>query len=123
MIAWLLRGRAVKRFVCLSFVLLSSIALGGEAFAAPVQRADGSKCPMTWVNNQGAMACSEQGEDDQHAGVTHPHYVACLNGEVFCCVDDNKGNQSCNGLGAAAVIRGNEIANPNKTMMAPQKPH
>ncbi|HWA29471.1 MAG TPA: hypothetical protein VG867_00155, partial [Rhizomicrobium sp.] len=84
---------------------------------------DGSKCPMTWVNNQGAMACSEQGEDDQHAGVAHPHYVACLNGEVFCCVDDNKGNQSCEGLGAAA-IKG-MMANPQgqKTLAVPQRPH
>jgi len=42
------------------------------------------------------MACFIQGEDDQHAGVKHPHYVACTAaGEVFCCVDDDRGNQNC----------------------------
>lgn len=59
-------------------------------------RADGSKCNANWVNNAGAMNCFIQGQQDIRNGVAHPHYVACTSaGEVFCCVDDDKGNQSC----------------------------
>jgi hypothetical protein len=48
------------------------------------------------VNNEGALACFIQGEEDLRNGVNHPHYVACSKaGDVFCCVDDNKGNQDC----------------------------
>jgi len=58
--------------------------------------ASGSKCNSNWVNNEAAMNCFVQGEEDVHNSVAHPHYVACTAaGEVFCCVDDNKGNQNC----------------------------
>ena len=57
--------------------------------------ADGSKCSSDWVNNPAAMACFTQGEEESRAGVAHPHYVACTAaGEVFCCVDTDKG-QNC----------------------------
>jgi len=70
------------------------LLMTGYANALPP--ADGSKCSSNWVNNNAAMNCFIQGEDETHAGVAHPHYVACTAaGEVFCCVDDNKGNQNC----------------------------
>ena len=73
---------------------LTMLALSTPALALPP--ADGSKCSSNWVNNASAMACFIQGEDEQHAGVKHPHYVACTSaGEVFCCVDDDRGNQNC----------------------------
>jgi hypothetical protein len=58
--------------------------------------ADGSKCSANWVNNASAMACFTQGEEESRNGTKHPHYVACTAaGEVFCCVDDDHGNQNC----------------------------
>jgi hypothetical protein len=86
----------VARVCAPAGLLAVSIILcnASAAYARPV--ADGSKCSANWVNNAGAMNCFIQGEEDQHAGVAHPHYVACTAaGEVFCCVDDDDGNQSC----------------------------
>lgn len=40
------------------------------------------------------MACFTKGEEEARAGVKHPHYVACLAGAVYCCVDDDRG-QDC----------------------------
>jgi hypothetical protein len=61
-----------------------------SASARPI--ASGSKCKSNWVNNEGAMACFTQAEEDVRNGVAHPHYVACSDaGEIFCCVDDAKG--------------------------------
>jgi len=57
--------------------------------------ATGSNCSSTWVNNAGAMACFIQGEDEARNGVRHPHYVACSGGDIFCCKDDDRGNQDC----------------------------
>jgi len=63
--------------------------------------ASGSLCSSNWVNNAGALNCFIQGEDESHAGVTHPHYVACsAAGDIFCCVDDDKGNQNCQAVSA-----------------------
>lgn len=77
-----------------ALVLLSTLVLGSPpASALPI--ASGSNCKSDWVNNEGALACFIQGEEDGRNGVTHPHYVACsAAGEVFCCVDDDKG-QNC----------------------------
>ena len=78
----------------IAVLVLPAALLYSSANALP--RADGSKCNANWVNNAGAMACFIQGEDETRAGVKHPHYVACSSaGEVFCCVDDDKGNQNC----------------------------
>jgi hypothetical protein len=78
----------------LPFIALALLALPTPSLALPI--ADGSKCSSNWVKNASAMACFIQGEDEQHAGVKHPHYVACTAaGEVFCCVDDDRGNQDC----------------------------
>jgi hypothetical protein len=65
-----------------------------SAGALPV--ASGSKCSSNWVNNAAAMSCFIQGEEEANNGAKHPHYVACsAAGEVFCCVDDDRGNQNC----------------------------
>lgn len=67
----------------------------GTAPARALPPASGSKCSSNWVNNEGAMACFIQGEEDVRNGVKHPHYVACTSaGEVFCCVDNDRG-QDC----------------------------
>lgn len=77
-------------FLTFFLVLLTASA------ASALPPADGSKCSSNWVNNAAAMNCFIQGEEDQHAGAKHPHYVACTSaGEVFCCVDDDRGNQNC----------------------------
>jgi hypothetical protein len=80
-------------------VLLFMLVLGSpSASALPI--ASGSKCKSNWVNNEGAMACFVQGEEDVRNGVAHPHYVACSDaGEIFCCVDDAKG-QNCEAVRA-----------------------
>jgi hypothetical protein len=76
-------------------VLLSMLAMGSpSASALPI--ASGSKCSSNWVNNEGALACFIQGEEDVRNGVSHPHYVACSSaGETFCCVDNDHGGQDC----------------------------
>ena len=63
--------------------------------AAALPIATGSNCSSTWVNNAGAMACFTQGEEEGRNGAKHPHYVACAGGDVFCCKDDDHGNQDC----------------------------
>jgi hypothetical protein len=81
--------------------LLLMMLITGPASALPP--ATGSKCDSSWVNNAGAMNCFIQGEDESHAGVANPHYVACVGGDIFCCVNDSKGNQNC--VAQAAVQR------------------
>jgi hypothetical protein len=83
------------------------------------------------VNNAGAMNCFIQGEEDTHNGVAHPHYVACLNGDVFCCVDTSAG-QHCEAqaragrAGAADWMRAilaaqsSHIARVSKMPLAPE---
>jgi hypothetical protein len=80
----------------------SLLALGSSP-ANALPPASGSKCKPDWVSNQGAMSCFIQGEEDVRNGVRHPHYVACTAaGEIFCCVDDDRGNQSCDIANAGA---------------------
>lgn len=75
-------------------LVLPAAILCSTANALP--RADGSKCNASWVNNAGALNCFIQGQQDIGNGAAHPHYVACSSaGEVFCCVDDGRGNQNC----------------------------
>lgn len=74
--------------------LPAGLAMGVSPVAAlPI--ATGSQCNSKWVNNAGAMSCFIQGEDEARAGASHPHYVACVGGDVFCCVDNDHGNQDC----------------------------
>lgn len=81
--ATILRSARVGALVSLSTLVLGS----PSASALPV--ASGSNCKPDWVDNEGALACFIQGEEDLRNGVKHPHYVACSNaGEVFCCQDD-----------------------------------
>lgn len=68
---------------------------GAAPPAAALPIATGAQCNSKWVNNAGAMQCFIQGEEEIHAGVRHPHYVACVGGDVFCCVDNDAGNQDC----------------------------
>lgn len=76
-------------------VLLAMLVLGSSP-ADALPPASGSRCNSNWVNNAGAMSCFIQGEEDAHNSVAHPHYVACTAaGDVFCCVNDNNGNQNC----------------------------
>lgn len=78
-----------------SLALLAAFALASPS-ARAMPPASGSKCSSNWVNNEGAMECFIQGEDEVNSGAAHPHYVACTAaGEVFCCVDNDKGNQDC----------------------------
>jgi|EndMetStandDraft_6_1072998.scaffolds.fasta_scaffold121204_2 hypothetical protein len=75
-------------------LILTAWAVGPlPATALPI--ATGSQCNSKWVNNAGAMQCFIKGEEETRAGVRHPHYVACAGGDVFCCVDNDAGNQDC----------------------------
>jgi len=64
------------------------------AFAKP-KIASGSECSSSWVNNEGAMQCFIQGQEESRNGVSHPHYVACTGGDIFCCKDNDNGAQDC----------------------------
>jgi hypothetical protein len=77
-----------------SITVASVFVLTAQAALALPRPASGSNCSSDWVNNAGAMACFIKGEDERNAGVAHPHYVACLNGDIFCCVDTDRG-QDC----------------------------
>ena len=86
---------------CRFGLTLAAIALTAAPALAPTPAgalpkiASGSNCSSNWVNNSGAMACFIQGEEEGNAGASHPHYVACAGGDVFCCQDDDHGNQNC----------------------------
>lgn len=70
--------------------------------AHAMRPASGSNCSSNWVNNEAAMQCFIQGEEETNHGTAHPHYVACLpNGELLCCVDNNHGGQDCEGVQAS----------------------
>ena len=72
------------------------LVLAAHGAVAKPKIASGSNCKSDWVNNEGAMQCFIQGEEEAHAGAAHPHYVACsAAGDVFCCQDDDRGNQDC----------------------------
>jgi hypothetical protein len=88
----------------LSVVVLLSIAVLGSWSAGALPIASGSKCSSDWVNNGAAMQCFIKGEEETRSGEKHPHYVACTGaGEVFCCVDDDNGNQNCDVAEAAGT--------------------
>jgi hypothetical protein len=83
------------RSIHLAGAMLALAVIGTQPAIALPKPASGSNCSSDWVNNPGAMQCFIQGENDVHAGVAHPHYVACLAGETYCCVDNNHGGQDC----------------------------
>jgi hypothetical protein len=71
------------------------LVLGVPSAIAKPKIASGSQCSANWVNNAGAMQCFIQGEEESHSGVSHPHYVACAGGDIFCCQDNDNGDQDC----------------------------
>src|ERR1044071_5259053 len=71
------------------------LVLATSSGIAKPKIASGSNCSSNWVNNSGAMACFIQGEEEARNGVRHPHYVACTGTDIFCCKDDDRGNQDC----------------------------
>jgi hypothetical protein len=78
-----------------ALILLSIFVLVSSS-ASALPPASGSTCRSDWVNNEAAMQCFIKGEEETRNGVKHPRYVACTSaGEVFCCVDDDRGNQDC----------------------------
>jgi hypothetical protein len=100
--------------------LFSALTLGVSP-ASALPPATGSKCDSSWVNNPGAMACFIKGEDESHAGVRHPHYVACVGGTTFCCVDNDAGHQTCDAqehtTGATQTDWKNALLGAHKTML------
>ena len=71
------------------------LVLGAPSAIAKPKPASGSQCSSSWVNNADAMRCFTQGEEESHAGVSHPHYVACLGAAIMCCKDNDHGGQDC----------------------------
>jgi hypothetical protein len=101
-----------------ALAFVSTVAAGGPAQALP-RPATGSNCSSDWVNNAGAMACFIQGEDEARNGSKHPHYVACLNGDIFCCVDTDRG-QNCEAQARSAATQADQlkaILSAHKTML------
>lgn len=80
--------------IAAAFVLAAVISPRAAALPRP---ASGANCSSDWVNNAAAMQCFTKGEEETHAGAAHPHYVACLNGQIYCCVDDSRG-QNCDAV-------------------------
>ena len=95
-----------KVVVTVAATLISIAVLGSPALALG-KPATGSNCSSDWVNNSGAMQCFTQGEEETHAGVAHPHYVACLNGQTYCCHDDSKG-QNCEAVMSVHPVTSND---------------
>ena len=71
------------------------LVLGVPSAIAKPKIASGSECSASWVNNAGAMQCFIQGQEESRNGVSHPHYVACTGGDIFCCKDNDSGAQDC----------------------------
>ena len=88
-------SRVKLRAAAAALAMMSAPALAPTPALALPKIASGSNCSSGWVNNAGAMACFIQGEEEGNNGAAHPHYVACAGGDVFCCQDDDHGNQNC----------------------------
>jgi len=86
------RSRAATASLAAAAILL---VLGAASTIAKPKPASGSQCSSDWVNNADAMRCFTQGEEESHAGVSHPHYVACLGTTIMCCKDNDHGGQDC----------------------------
>jgi len=85
----------MNHFSVKTLLLVAALATMILPANAKPKIASGSNCNSNWVNNAGAMACFIQGEEETRAGAKHPHYVACAGGDIFCCKDDDNGNQDC----------------------------
>ena len=77
--------------------------LAGSGSAVALPPVNGSNCGSNWVNNEGALECFIQGENETNGGSSNPHYVGCsADGEIFCCFDNPKtGGQVCESVGTA----------------------
>jgi hypothetical protein len=106
------RAADLTTIATIGMLILLAALLLPHPTAAAGKIASGSNCSSSWVNNAGAMSCFIQGEDEAHAGVVHPHYVACAGGDIFCCVDDSHGNQNCEAQ--ASTAGGNRASEAQK---------
>jgi hypothetical protein len=86
--------------------LVAIAVLGSSALALP-RPASGANCNSNWVNNSGAMQCFTTGEEESNAGAAHPHYVACLAGQIYCCKDDDRG-QNCEAVMSVHPVTSND---------------
>lgn len=93
-------GSLILRRAGVGAVVLVNLLLFAMAQAEAAPRpADGSNCNSDWVNNEDAMQCFINGQEDIRKGVQRPRYVACLpNGEVHCCTDNDQGGQDCEAM-------------------------
>jgi hypothetical protein len=84
-----------------AIAVVALFAGSGSGVALPP--VNGSNCGSNWVNNQGALECFIQGENETNGGSSNPHYVGCsADGEIFCCFDNPKtGGQVCESVGTA----------------------
>jgi hypothetical protein len=101
-----------------AFAILLVLAV--SCATAKPKIASGSNCSSSWVNNAGAMACFIQGEEEANAGASHPHYVACAGGDIFCCQDNDRGAQNCV---AQASTRPPSKAVWTRAVLAAQRTH
>jgi hypothetical protein len=84
-------------------LVVAAALFAGSSAAVALPKASGSNCGSGWVDNEGALECFIEGEDDTNNGVSNPHYVACTSdGEIFCCVNNGKGAQICESQAGAA---------------------
>ena len=96
---------------------LAAVAVLSAPASGLGKPATGSNCNSNWVNNSGAMDCFIKGEEESHAGAAHPHYVACLAGQIYCCQDDSKG-QNCDAVMSVHPVSG---ADWMRAVLASQK--
>jgi hypothetical protein len=88
----------VGRLCVVALILISMLAVDSPS-AHALPRANGSNCSPNWVNNEGALDCFIQGEEEGNNGTPNPHYVGCTpDGIIFCCYDDPKRGQVCEAL-------------------------
>ena len=81
-------------------IAIAALFAGSDA-ARALPPVNGSNCGSNWVNNEGALQCFIQGEEETNTGTSPPHYVGCsADGEIFCCVD-TRGGQVCESVGTA----------------------
>ena len=75
----------------------------GSPLAVALPPANGSNCSSDWVDNECALNCFIQGEEDGNGNSSNPHYVGCTkDGEIFCCVDRRGQGQVCESCAGAA---------------------
>jgi len=66
---------AFRACVGAAVAVAALLAASGAAVALPP--VNGSNCSSNWVNNEGALACFIQGEQETNGGSSNPHYVGC----------------------------------------------